>query len=286
MSRLAALLVVAALVAGCGASPGLAAQQTDAAASPADRTPAPSRTPRATASPSRTPAPTPTPPPSPTPSPAPIPAFGLEPTGPTQLATVASITDGDTIRVLIDGVNYPVRYIGIDTPEIHNGYEWMGQEASDANAALVAGRQVVLEKDVSETDRYGRLLRYVWLQNDAGWLLVNLELLRLGLAQVTTYPPDVKYVDALYLPAQQVAVAAGIGLWGGAASTPAPAVIQPFVPPAASCEASYPDICIPLGSADLDCGDVDARRFTVRWDVPNPDPHRFDGDGDGMGCES
>lgn len=292
LSRIFTVLVVAALLVGCAASPGIAAQQTDAASSRADRTPAPSRTSRASASapPARSAEPTF----APTHAPASSPALGLAPTGPTQLATVASITDGDTIRVLIDGVNYPVRYIGIDTPEIHNGYEWMGREASDANAGLVAGRQVVLEKDVSETDRFGRLLRYVWLQNDDGWLLVNLELLRLGVAQVATYPPDVKYVDALYLPAQQVAVAAGIGLWGAGAgdagaavtATPAPAVIQPFVPPAASCEASYPDICIPIGSADLDCGDIDARRFTVRWDVPNPDPHRFDGNGDGVGCES
>jgi micrococcal nuclease len=221
------------------------------------------------------------------PTPAPAALFGQAPTGATQLATVASITDGDTIRVLIDGVNYPVRYIGIDTPEIHDGVEWMGQEASDANAGLVAGREVVLEKDVSETDQYGRMLRYVWLQDGSAWLLVNLELLRLGVAQVTTYPPDVKYVDRIYLPAQQAAVAAGIGLWGAPPTpTPAPAVIQPFVPPAANCEASYPDVCIPLGSADLDCGDIAARRFTVRWDVPNPDPHRFDGDGDGLGCES
>ena len=48
------------------------------------------------------------------------------------------------------------------------------------------------------------------------------------------------------------------------------------------CDPSYPEICIPPGSPDLDCGEIGARRFTV---YP-PDPHRFDGDFDGIGCES
>ena len=110
---------------------------------PARPTARPTRqpTPQPTASPTSEPTASPTAPPvsTPEPTPAPTPAFGLQPTGPTQIATVASVTDGDTIRVLIDGVNYPVRYIGIDTPEVHNGLEWMGQEASQANAELVAG---------------------------------------------------------------------------------------------------------------------------------------------------
>jgi micrococcal nuclease len=216
-------------------------------------------------------------------TPEPTPVFGREPTGPVQVATVASVTDGDTIRVLLDGQNVPVRYIGIDTPETQAGSEWMGQEATDANAQLVAGREVVLEMDVSETDQYGRLLRHVWIETDAGWTLVSLELLRLGVAEVTTFPPDVKYVDELFLPAQREAA---IGLWGTpptAAVTPAP--IAPLVP-GNNCEPSYPDVCIPIGSADLDCPDIDARRFTVLWEVANPDPHRFDGDADGIGCES
>src|SRR5690606_13274468 len=138
--------------------------------------------------------------------------------------------------------------------------EWMGREAADANAALVAGREVVLEKDVSETDQYGRLLRHVWIQTDAGWTLVGLELLRLGYAQVTTYPPDVKYVDELFLPAQQTAREAGLGLWG-AQPTPTPAPIAPPVPaPPSNCEPSYPDICIEIGIGDLDCPDISARR--------------------------
>ncbi len=277
--------VVAVLVASAIGSPAQVAGEDVALASPspsprlATSTPRPTATPQATATALATPQATPVP----TATPAPTPAFGLEPTGPTEMATVASVTDGDTIRVLLNGQNVPVRYIGIDTPETQDGVEWMGREASDANARLVAGQTVYLERDVSHTDQYGRLLRYVWLDTDAGWLLVNLELLRLGVAQVTTYPPDVKYVDALYLPAQAQARANGIGLWGAPPATPAP--IAPLVP-GSNCEPSYPDICIPIGRADIDCPDIDARRFTVLWNVPNPDPHRFDGDADGVGCES
>jgi hypothetical protein len=93
----------------------------------------------------------------------------------------------------------------------------MGREATAANGRLVEGKVVLLEKDVSETDQYGRLLRYVY----AGSLLVNYELVRLGFAQVSTYPIDVKYAD-LFLEAQQEAVQAGHGLW---APTPAPSPI-------------------------------------------------------------
>ncbi|MSQ25898.1 MAG: nuclease [Dehalococcoidia bacterium] len=81
-------------------------------------------------------------------------------------ARVTRVVDGDTIHVLADGMNYTVRYIGIDTPETvdpNQAVQPYGKEASLRNSALVASRGVYLEKDVSETDRFGRLLRYVWL---------------------------------------------------------------------------------------------------------------------------
>jgi micrococcal nuclease len=199
------------------------------------------------------------------------------------VATVLEVTDGDTIRVSIDGTEYPVRYIGIDTPEVHSESEWMGREAADANAALVAGAEVVLEKDVSETDQFGRLLRYVWVERDGDWLLVNLELLRLGYAVVSTYPPDVKYVDALYLAAQDEAQVSALGVWGTPPAPPTPVPLTPApVAPAGNCDRSYPDVCIPPAPPDLDCGDIGFRQFAV---IP-PDPHGFDREGDGIGCES
>jgi len=194
------------------------------------------------------------------------------------VAQVVDIVDGDTIRVSIRGTVFTVRYIGMDTPEtVKPGtpVEWMGPEASAANRTLVAGRQVVLERDVSEMDRYGRLLRFVWLDQPEGWLLVNAELVRLGVASVSTYPPDVGHVDLL-LAAQREAREANRGLWS---ATP-----EPFASPGASgtCDPAYPTVCIAPPPPDLDCGDIPFRRF----EVLAPDPHHFDGDHNGIGCEA
>ncbi|MBM4421424.1 MAG: thermonuclease family protein, partial [Chloroflexi bacterium] len=78
---------------------------------------------------------------------------------------VVSVTDGDTIRVRRNGQTVPVRYIGIDTPETdpRRAVECFGAEATAANMRLVEGRTVELEKDVSETDSFDRLLRYVYV---------------------------------------------------------------------------------------------------------------------------
>jgi micrococcal nuclease len=94
----------------------------------------------------------------------------------------------------------------------------MGPEAGRANARLVEGRSVVLEKDVSETDRFGRLLRYVWLVDGDRWTMVNLALVDQGYAQVETDPPDVRHADR-FVRAQRAARAAGLGLWGLAPSS-------------------------------------------------------------------
>ena len=101
-------------------------------------------------------------------------------------ATVVEVVDGDTIRVrLPDGREEPVRYIGIDTPERGDP---CFQEAADANARLVEGRRVRLERDVSERDRYGRLLAYVHRVGDD--LFVNEALVREGWAEAKEYRPD------------------------------------------------------------------------------------------------
>jgi endonuclease YncB( thermonuclease family) len=139
------------------------------------------------------------------------------PDGPTEEALVVRVVDGDTIVIDRGRGNERLRYIGIDTPETvkpASPVEWMGHEASAANRSLVEGQTVVIETDVSETDRYGRLLRHVWLHPDGTWRLVNLELVKDGYARVYTYPPDVKYAD-LYLAAQVDAREHDRGLWGG-----------------------------------------------------------------------
>ena len=125
--------------------------------------------------------------------------------------TVVRIVDGDTIHVRIGDRIEKVRYIGVNTPEVHHptrGEEPGGREAASQNRALVAQQRVRLELDVRERDRYGRLLAYVWV----GDLMINAELVRLGYAQVMTVPPNVRYQD-LFLKLQRDAREAGRGLW-------------------------------------------------------------------------
>lgn len=275
-------LALAVLLSACGVAQTVGAgPESNAGQSPTFTDP--SRSPIPSSRPSPKPRPTTEPTPNPTPKPQPKPVFGEEPTGPTQRAQVTRVIDGDTVEVAIGGRIFDVRYIGIDTPEtVRPGtpVQWMGPEASAANRALVEGRMVVLERDISETDRYGRLLRYVWLRNaDGGWRMVNQALVRKGFAAVSTYPPDVKYTEALFLPAQRAARNAGLGLWGDP-PRPQPPASSP--PGSGNCDPSYPDFCIPPGIPDLDCADAPGTNFSV---LP-PDPHGFDGDGDGVGCES
>jgi micrococcal nuclease len=145
------------------------------------------------------------------------PGDGLRPQGPTERAQVIRVVDGDTIVVDRGQGRERVRYIGIDAPESvapDVPVEPFGEAASKANAALVDGREVVLERDVSDVDRFGRLLRYVWLDDGGTWRLVNLELVEQGFANAGTYRPDVRWQDVLR-EAEREAREAGRGLWGG-----------------------------------------------------------------------
>ena len=131
--------------------------------------------------------------------------FSVFSCAPPDTARVVEVIDGDTI--VIEG-GYLVRYIGIDTPEVYPKAEAFGKEAWQANRTLVEGKQVRLEQDVSQTDRYGRLLRYVYV----GDIFVNAELVRQGLAQAQAYPPDTKYQDYLE-QMEEEAREAGRGIW-------------------------------------------------------------------------
>lgn len=122
---------------------------------------------------------------------------------------VKRVVDGDTIE-LENGQK--VRYIGVNTPETvdpRKPVECFGQEAKEENRKLTEGKTVRLEKDISETDKFGRLLRYVYI----GDLFVNDYLVRQGFAQTATFPPDVKYVSQ-FLEAQREAKENKRGLWG------------------------------------------------------------------------
>jgi micrococcal nuclease len=125
------------------------------------------------------------------------------------------VVDGDTIVVAFAQKEYEVRYIGMGSPgtaDASSPVPGAGPQALAANKALVDGKTVILEKDVSETDQDGRLLRYVWLTDGLSWTLVNLELIKKGLVSVATNMPDVKYVGT-YLAAERKAQATAAGLW-------------------------------------------------------------------------
>lgn len=128
-------------------------------------------------------------------------------------ATALRVIDGDTIE-LAD--KRRVRYIGIDAPETvdpRKPVQCFGHEASKENKRLVEGKTVRLEKDVSETDQYGRLLCYVYV----GDIFVNDYLVRQGFAHLDTVPPDVKYAERLR-EAQTEAQDSNRGLWSGCPS--------------------------------------------------------------------
>jgi micrococcal nuclease len=197
-------------------------------------------------------------------------------------AQVARVIDGDTIEVSLEGQAYRVRYIGVDSPEPGDSF---GEQARTKNLELLEGQRVLLVKDVSETDRYGRLLRYVFVDD----LFVNLALVQSGFASAATFPPDVACAGT-FLKAERLAREQAAGIWAQAANSAIPTTQAPGesggsaagAAGGGACDPSYPGVCIPPPPPDLDCGDIGERRFQV---VP-PDAHNFDRDHDGLGCES
>ncbi len=220
-------------------------------------------------------------------------------------ATDVNVVDGDTVDVRFNGRIERLRLIGMDTPETvdpRKPVQCFGREASNQAKALLTGQTVQLEADTSqdERDTFGRLLRYVWLPDGK---LFNLEMIAQGFAHEYTYEVPYRY-QAVFTEAERQARAAGRGFWSPAScngDTEQPAgSVQPSLPPAPqpsmpspppptptprpagrNCDASYPDVCIPPPPPDLDCGDISYRNFRV----VGRDPHRFDGDNDGVGCE-
>ncbi|MEA2453152.1 MAG: micrococcal nuclease [Actinomycetota bacterium] len=152
------------------------------------------------------------------------PATRLEEPPGYEVATVTRVVDGDTIEATITsvtegpgqgeaaiGTNYDIRLIGIDTPEsVKPGspVECFGKEASAATKALLEGEEVTLVKDVEETDRYDRLLRYVYLGDE----MANARLVANGYASVYTYPPNVRHAD-LFVQLEREARDNSRGLW-------------------------------------------------------------------------
>lgn len=122
-------------------------------------------------------------------------------------ATVVRVHDGDTISVKIGQKMEKIRLIGIDAPEI--GQAPWGQRARKHLKKLIDYSIVKIETDVEKRDRYGRLLAYVWTSDGR---LVNLEMVREGLAVLYTIAPNIRYADALQ-DAQREARVKRRGIW-------------------------------------------------------------------------
>ena len=195
------------------------------------------------------------------------------PPPPPKEAFCTKVIDGDTIEIVMNSRTYRVRYIGIDTPEVGEPFYY---EATEYNRKMVEGKTVRMEKDVSETDKYGRLLRYVYIQEGAKWPQINGGLVLWGWAVVSTYPPDVKY-QSWFLELQEDARVNGRGIWGGA--PPPPAIDRPPQPAPCNCGGDY-----------YDCPDFPTQAtaqacFDYCWSVVGYDVHWLDRDGDGIACE-
>src|SRR5215211_5937026 len=243
------------------------------------------------------------------------------------LVTVKRVVDGDTVEVApaIDGIE-DLRFIGVDTPERKDpdcGEQPYADKAFKFTRSQLEGEEVELEFDVEKTDRYNRLLAYVYPR---GGEMFNETLLREGYAQVATFPPNVKYVDR-FLAAQEGARATGRGLWGLspeelAAQTdrgngigggecveevvqikapPPQPQPQPQPKPQPKSKAPQPQPtpqpppqprpqpqAKPKESApkggDVDCSDFSSSAEAQRYLLPG-DPHGLDKDGDGKACD-
>ena len=122
-------------------------------------------------------------------------------------ATVGHVIDGDTVVVrLPSGEDETVRLIGVDAPEAGECY---GDEARRALEILLpVGSPLFLSADVSDRDRFDRLLRYLWV----GDLSINQELVRRGGAVARRYPPDTAMAEEL-ARAESMARSRELGLW-------------------------------------------------------------------------
>lgn len=202
----------------------------------------------------------------------------------TASCTVRRVVDGDTIHC----GGERVRLLLVDAPEMDQGPFGRAAQAF-LEAILPVGSEARLVLDVERRDRYGRLLAYVHRPDGR---MVNAMMVRQGFAVPYVVPPNVRHVEAIRAAADS-ARAGRLGLWAVDAFECAPSEhrrgacgIEPAAGAApaaggAACDPSYPDVCIPPPPPDLDCRDVPYRRFRVT----GGDPHRFDGDRDGIGCE-
>lgn len=209
-----------------------------------------------------------------------------------EIFKVVNVVDGDTVKLESGEV---VRYIGIDSPEtMHPSkpVQCFGKDAGEKNRELVEGKEVRLVKDVSETDKYGRLLRYVYV----GDIFVNDYFVRNGYAKASSYPPDVKYQDQ-FRQAEEEARNNKRGLWADNACEnkntekaelkPAPTPEINIVPPNffqaepnASTETNQPYTC----NCQKTCGQMGCAE--AQYQLNTCGCSARDRDGDGVACDA
>ena len=191
---------------------------------------------------------------------------------------VVRVIDGDTIVVDIDGEQLSLRYIGINTPETG---ENCGDQATIANKKIVEGKFVRLEKDVTDKDRYGRLLRYVYV----GDIFVNSQLVRLGYAESKRYSPDTKH-SFTFDQLENEAKAKNIGChpYGAFEPNQTIAPTKPASPPANGvvCSCSSNSFNCP----NFPTHDSAQQCFNYCKSQGRGDIHRLDKDNDNLACEN
>ncbi|BBD63019.1 SNase-like nuclease (plasmid) [Nostoc sp. HK-01] len=199
--------------------------------------------------------------------------------------TVVSVGDGDTLRVHNQqGQPVTIRLACVDAPELKQN-PWGQQSKARLQQLLPVGKSVQVRS--IERDHYKRLVAEIFVNNRS----VNLTMVQEGQAVVyRQYLQGCNSTKNQFLQAEADAKGKRLGFWNqsqptmpwdfrrGQKPTQATNTRSPQVQ---QCDQSYPDICIPPNSADLNCPDIPYRRFKV---LP-PDPHGFDRDGDGVGCE-
>lgn len=205
------------------------------------------------------------------------------------LFLVTKVVDGDTIQ-LEDG--RVVRYIGVDTPETKDPrkpVQCFGDKASEENKKLVEDKMVKLEKDISETDRYDRLLRYVYVDDPSTGsgqaIFVNDYLVKEGFARSSSYPPDVKYQE-VFRASEEEARNMDKGLWSECANS----IKQTTTP------SSQPSPTV-TNNSNIECNKnaYNCSSFKTQTEAQNVfdtcggtsnDIHKLDRDGDGRVCET
>jgi len=124
----------------------------------------------------------------------------------------------------------------------------------------VGSHATIDQDDLQPYDQYGRMIANVFCEGKS----LNSALLHNGYAEIST-----QYCSTSEFAGKSWAQRFGC-------SIPMESILE-----SSNCDPSYPDFCISPPPPDLDCGDITQKSFTV---LP-PDPHRFDGDKDGIGCE-